>query len=80
MADTENKYTENVAGKFYVDEQCIDCNLCGETAPANFRRSDEGGYFYVFKQPATPDEEALCIEALDGCPTDAIGNNGEGSV
>jgi len=24
MADAANKYAENVAGKFYVDDQCID--------------------------------------------------------
>ena len=34
MADVENKYPENVNGKFYVDDQCIDCDLCRETAPA----------------------------------------------
>jgi ferredoxin len=49
MADIANKYAENVSGKFYVDDQCIDCDLCRETAPANFRRSDDGGYSYVFK-------------------------------
>jgi ferredoxin len=43
----------------------------------NFTRSDEGGYSYVFKQP-TPEEEALCKEAMEGCPVEAIGNNGEG--
>jgi ferredoxin len=69
---------ENVSGKFYVDDQCIDCDLCRETAPANFTRSDDGGYSYVSKQPTTPEEEALCKEAMEGCPVEAIGNNGEG--
>ena len=45
MADIANKYAENVSGKFYVDDQCIDCDLCRETAPANFRRSDDAGLF-----------------------------------
>jgi ferredoxin len=72
-----NKYAENVSGKFYVDDQCIDCDLCRETEPANFTRSDDGGYSYVFKQPTTPEEEALCKEAMEGCPVEAIGNNGE---
>jgi ferredoxin len=35
MADVANKYSENVAGKYYVDNQCIDCDLCRETAPDN---------------------------------------------
>ena len=64
MADIANKYAENVSGEFYVDDQCIDCDLCRETAPANFRRSDNGGYSYAFKQPTTPEEEALCKEAI----------------
>ena len=50
MADAANKYAENVAGKFYVDDQCIDCDLCRETAPANFKRNDDGGHSYVYKQ------------------------------
>jgi ferredoxin len=73
MADIANKYAENVSGKFYVDDQCIDCDLCRETAPVNFTRSDDGGYSYVFKQPTTPEEEALCKEAMEGCPVEAIG-------
>ncbi len=56
MADVANKYAENVEGKFYVDDQCIDCDLCRETAPANFKRNDDGGHSYVYKQPETPEE------------------------
>jgi ferredoxin len=29
------------------------------------------------KQPETPEEEALCKEAMEGCPVEAIGNDGE---
>src|SRR6266700_2552931 len=79
MADVANKYAENVAGKFYVDDQCIDCDLCRETAPANFKRNDDGGHSYVYKQPETPEEEALCKEAMEGCPVEAIGNDGDGA-
>src|SRR5437870_991095 len=76
MADVANKYPENAAGKFYVDEQCIDCDLCRETAPANFKRNDDGGHSYVYKQPESPEEEGLCKEAMEGCPVEAIGNDG----
>jgi len=76
MADAANKYPENAPGKFYVDEQCIDCDLCRETAPANFKRNDDGGHSYVYKQPENPEEEALCKEAMEGCPVEAIGNDG----
>jgi ferredoxin len=76
MADVANRYPENITGKYYVDNQCIDCDLCRETAPSNFGRNDDGGYSYVYKQPSTPDEEKLCKEAMEGCPVEAIGDNG----
>ena len=76
MADAANKYPENAPGKYYVDNQCIDCDLCRETAPDNFKRNEDGGYSFVYKQPTTPDEETRCKEAMEGCPVEAIGNNG----
>jgi len=75
MANIKYKYPENVAGKYYVDNQCIDCDLCRETAPENYKRNDNGGYSYLYKQPSTPDEEKLCDEAMQGCPVEAIGKN-----
>jgi ferredoxin len=77
MADIANKYKENVPGKYYVDSQCIDCDLCRETAPNNFSGSDDGGYSLVKKQPSTPDEEKQCKEAKEGCPVEAIGDDGQ---
>ena len=68
MADAANKYPENVAGKFYVDDQCIDCDLCRETAPASFKRNDDGGHTYVYKQPETPEEEAFLQRSDGGMP------------
>lgn len=77
MADPENKYEDNVGGKFYVDDQCIDCDLCRETAPANFTRNEDGGHSFVFKQPENEEEETLCREAMEGCPVEAIGDDGD---
>jgi ferredoxin len=77
MADKANKYPENVGGKYFVDNQCIDCDLCRETAPDNFKRNEDGGYSIVYKQPANADEEARCKEAKEGCPVEAIGDDGE---
>ena len=77
MADVATKYSQNSGGKFYVDDQCIDCDLCRETAPANFKRDDDGGHSYVYKQAETPEEDALCKEAMEGCPVEAIGSDGE---
>ena len=76
MADKEEKWAENVEGAFYVDEQCIDCDLCRATSPTNFTREEDGGYSYVYKQPENDDELELCIEAMEGCPVEAIGNDG----
>ena len=76
MADIENKYPDNVAGKYYVDNQCIDCDLCRETAPNNFQRNEDGGYSFLFKQPESEEEEAQCKEAKEGCPVEAIGDDG----
>ena len=76
MATFANKYPDNTPGKFYVDDQCIDCDLCRETAPNNFTRNEDGGYSFVFKQPVSADEEVLCKEAMEGCPVEAIGHDG----
>jgi ferredoxin len=76
MADKTKKAGENVAGRWYVDVTCIDCDLCRETAPENFIRQDEGGFSYVFRQPATPAQEAASYAAMEECPVEAIGNDG----
>ena len=73
MADPADAYPDNVRGKFYCDDQCIDCDLCRDTAPDNFIRNEEGGYSYVFKQPDNEEERELCLEAMEGCPVEAIG-------
>lgn len=75
MAFVKDKLPDNVPGKFYVDRQCIDCDVCRDTSPANFTRNDENGYSYVYKQPQTSEEIALCEEALDACPVEAIGDD-----
>ena len=76
MADIANRYPENVGGAYYVDNQCIDCDLCRETAPNSFKRNDDGGYSFVFNQPTTPEELKLAKEAMEGCQVEAIGSNG----
>ncbi len=77
MADREDKVPENAAGTLYVDSTCIDCDACREMAPTNFVRSEEEGYSYVTRQPDGPEEEEQCRDALEGCPVEAIGDDGE---
>lgn len=76
MADKSNKYTQNDPGKFYVDNQCIACDACCTTAPNHFKMDDNEGHAYLSQQPKTPEEEAQCKEAMEGCPVEAIGNDG----
>jgi ferredoxin len=76
MANNTDRYSQNAAGKFYVDTQCIDCDLCRETAPDFFTREEDGGFSYVHTQPTTQTGIDMCMEALEGCPVSAIGNDG----
>jgi len=39
-------------------------------------RADENSYSFVYKQPETDEERALCDEAICCCPVEAIGNDG----
>ena len=76
MADHANRVPDNQPGKFYVDRECIDCDLCRELAPDNFERNEDEGYSYVYKQPGSDPEQAACQEALENCPVEAIGDDG----
>ena len=76
MAAKSEKLSENVAGPFYVDATCTDCDLCRNTAPDFFGRNDEIGLSVVYRQPVTPEEIERAQEALEGCPTDSLGNDG----
>jgi ferredoxin len=76
MADKSLKLKDNVPGRFYVDETCIDCDACRQTAPDNYDRNEDAGYSYVSKQPENEAEIEACIDAMDGCPVEAIGDDG----
>ncbi len=76
MAELIDRVPQNTPGHYYVDVQCIDCDVCRDTAPENFTRDDNNGYSYVYQQPRNPDEVTLCEEALLACPVEAIGSDG----
>lgn len=71
MAHLTQRRPENVAGDFYVDSTCIDCDTCRWMAPAIFY--DIGDQSAVYHQPETPDERVRAMQALLSCPTASIG-------
>ncbi len=76
MADRTDKNPLNVSGTYYNDLSCIDCDQCREIAPATFKRDDDEGLSYVWRQPLTLAEIAAAEEALLSCPSETIGNDG----
>ena len=85
MADFNNRWEDNVGGTavvggkkvgFFVDKECILCSVCSDAAPNNFRMSDAEDHDICFKQPSDAAELANCIEAMENCPVEAIGDNG----
>lgn len=77
MADKNDKWPENAKGKFFVDRTCIACDACCIAAPDNFKMHEEDGHAFLVKQPSTPQEADQCKEAMEGCPVEAIGTDGE---
>ena len=77
MPELLDRLPINVPGAFYVDSSCIDCDRCRDTAPDFFRRDDDEGMSFVFRQPTTPEEIQLAMQALEECPTESIGSDGE---
>jgi ferredoxin len=71
MASLTHRLTTNVAGDFFVDATCIDCDTCRWLAP---RTSDEAdGQSRVYRQPSNDAEQHQARMALLACPTSSIG-------
>ena len=77
MPDKNERWDDNVQGKWYVDKSCIICALCSELAPNNFKEADAGDHDIVYKQPENEEETKACQEAMEQCPVESIGNDGE---
>ncbi len=71
MAHLANRRPENVAGDFYVDSSCIDCDTCRWMAPAVFER--RGSQSAVHHQPQDEKSRLAAMQALLSCPTASIG-------
>ena len=71
MADLRKKLATNVAGDFFVDSTCINCDTCRQLAPAAFRETGE--YSAVYHQPEAEPELQDAWRALIACPVGSIG-------
>jgi glyoxylase-like metal-dependent hydrolase (beta-lactamase superfamily II)/ferredoxin len=71
MANPARRLVQNVAGDFFVDDTCIDCDACRQIAPETFR--EYGEQSVVSRQPQTEPEVHRALQALVACPTGSIG-------
>jgi glyoxylase-like metal-dependent hydrolase (beta-lactamase superfamily II)/ferredoxin len=71
MANRSRAYPENVSGDFFVDDTCIDCDLCRQIAPSVFKEEED--HSSVFHQPDSAAETHKAAMALVACPTGSIG-------
>ena len=77
MANKNNKQKDNAPGPWYVDKECINCDACLLVAENHFKTNQDETYTYVYKQPKTKEEQLACQEALEACPVEAIGKDGD---
>ena len=76
MANRNERLTQNVTGTFYVDSSCVDCDMCRNSAPQFFKRDEESQFSFVYHQPSTPEDITNAREAMQGCPSESIGDDG----
>jgi glyoxylase-like metal-dependent hydrolase (beta-lactamase superfamily II)/ferredoxin len=78
MAQVALRLPQNVAGDFFVDSSCIDCDACRQIAPETFaERHDQS---FVHRQPLTPEHAQRALMALVACPTASIGTESHRNV
>ena len=74
MADPGKRHPLNVAGPWFVDGACISCDTCTDISPEIFWR-DAARKAYV--RAWRPEEAALFRAALESCPVEAVGDEGD---
>src|ERR1044072_2611738 len=77
MANPKKRVPENVAGDFFVDSTCIDCDACRQIAPSVF---GEAATSFVKAQPKTSADRRPALRSLLACPTGSIGCLGDDDV
>ena len=71
MANLSKRLDSNIAGNFYVDGTCINCDTCRQLAPKTFE--EIGEFSAVFCQPETDEHIHRAYQALLACPVGSIG-------
>jgi glyoxylase-like metal-dependent hydrolase (beta-lactamase superfamily II)/ferredoxin len=70
VAPFKKRRTQNVAGNLFVDESCIDCDVCRWMCPSTFSR--KGIKAAVYSQPETDEEKIQAYTAMISCPVGSI--------
>ena len=71
MADEKKRLDSNVAGNFFVDATCINCDTCRQLAPMSFE--EVGKFSAVTTQPTGEGPTHQAYQALLACPVGSIG-------
>ena len=71
MATLQRSFSSNVPGTFFVDDTCIDCDLCRQIAPKVY--TEESDHSIVYHQPENEADVHRAAMALVACPTGSIG-------
>lgn len=71
MADEKKRLDSNVAGNFFVDSTCINCDTCRQLAPTSFE--EVGKFSAVTTQPTDEGPTRQAYQALLACPVGSIG-------
>jgi ferredoxin len=66
MADEKKRLDSNVAGNFFVDATCINCDTCRQLAPTSFE--EVGNFSAVTQQPTDEGHVQQAYQALLACP------------
>ncbi|MBL8018617.1 MAG: ferredoxin [Leptospirales bacterium] len=76
MADPKHKQPENANGKWYVDSTCVPCHVCLDEASDLLSYAHDESHVYFKKQPENAEETKRAANAMQACPTEAIGDDG----
>jgi ferredoxin len=78
MANPKLRVASNVAGDFFVDSTCINCDTCRQIAPAVFGEVTDSSF--VKAQPISNADRHQALQAVLACPTGSIGFLGDDDV